>query len=393
MTSKLTAPLLLATVHAGAFAAPERVMEAPNAVVAITGKELEKLSASRDLAGVLARLPCGRQTVPTFLPPPANNPAGASSLTCVRPDDIRMVDVLREHNRARAAFGSQPLVWDLDLARGASFYAAQMPARGLVHSPRDSRPRDVRENLQKGLRGQSGVGMTSIWVGESRLFMPGVFPNVSRNGDWASVAHYTQMVWPTTTRVGCGAFPDRQFEWVVCRYSPPGNRDGTVIAPLPPMVMTIAEGSAPANSSTPIPPLGLPKLPIGGGMTQIDPPPGPPPPPPPPPTARDPAPDGDEARHPLRNYFMTALDDHRKALNDGYLNGQADALARMHYALQELLKRLRTARKLGGTGIPGVKPADIQKLIDDLNKLYREANEASRPRPAPRQSVEGEERG
>jgi hypothetical protein len=34
------------------------------------------------------------------------------------------------------------------------------------------------------------------------------------------------MVWSTTREVGCGFASGRQFEALVCRYSPPGNRDG-----------------------------------------------------------------------------------------------------------------------------------------------------------------------
>ena len=44
-----------------------------------------------------------------------------------------------------------------------------------------------------------------------------------------AVGHYTQIVWKNTTKVGCGianSLTDRGGEWVVCRYSPPGNYVG-----------------------------------------------------------------------------------------------------------------------------------------------------------------------
>jgi hypothetical protein len=33
------------------------------------------------------------------------------------------------------------------------------------------------------------------------------------------------MVWPTTTRVGCAIFA-ADWDYLICRYSPPGNIDG-----------------------------------------------------------------------------------------------------------------------------------------------------------------------
>ena len=41
-----------------------------------------------------------------------------------------------------------------------------------------------------------------------------------------AVGHYTQIVWKDTTKVGCAkAHSQTDFggDWIVCRYSPPGN--------------------------------------------------------------------------------------------------------------------------------------------------------------------------
>lgn len=61
------------------------------------------------------------------------------------------------------------------------------------------------------------------WAREKRLFRPGVFPSVSRNGRWSEVAHYTQIVWPGTARVGCAVHRAPGWDYLICRYSPPGN--------------------------------------------------------------------------------------------------------------------------------------------------------------------------
>ncbi len=70
--------------------------------------------------------------------------------------------------------------------------------------------------------------LARMWIDEKRLLEPGLFPAVSRTGQWEDVAHYTQMVWPTTTRVGCAIFA-ADWDYLICRYSPPGNIDGKPI--------------------------------------------------------------------------------------------------------------------------------------------------------------------
>jgi hypothetical protein len=67
--------------------------------------------------------------------------------------------------------------------------------------------------------------MMQSWTGEKRYFHAGYFPNVC-DGDWTQCAHYSQVIWPTTTDLGCGWSKGSGFEWVVCRYSPGGNKDG-----------------------------------------------------------------------------------------------------------------------------------------------------------------------
>jgi hypothetical protein len=71
--------------------------------------------------------------------------------------------------------------------------------------------------------------MVAEWTAEKRNFNPGPFPNVSRTGNWADVAHYTQMIWKTTTRIGCAIHTEGGWDYLICRYSPPGNADGKVV--------------------------------------------------------------------------------------------------------------------------------------------------------------------
>jgi hypothetical protein len=137
--------------------------------------------------------------------------------------------LLDAHNRERALVGAPPLQWDADLAAHAASYGPVLASlRHLVHSPREGRPGE-RENLAMAWHGtMTAQQLVNMWSSEKQLLRPGLFPAVSRTGQWEDVAHYTQMVWPTTTRVGCAIFAV-DWDYLICRYSPPGNIDGKPI--------------------------------------------------------------------------------------------------------------------------------------------------------------------
>jgi hypothetical protein len=132
--------------------------------------------------------------------------------------------LLAIHNRARTELGAPPLLWDSRLARAAASYGPQLAARGrLAHSAIAARP-GQGENLWMGTRGAYSIEeMAGGWAAEKSLFRPGIFPDVSRNGKWGDVAHYTQIIWRGTTRVGCAIHKSRDWDFLICRYAPPGN--------------------------------------------------------------------------------------------------------------------------------------------------------------------------
>jgi hypothetical protein len=134
--------------------------------------------------------------------------------------------ILAVHNAERAAHGEAPLTWDPSLEAGAASYAAGLAFTGAFqHSDRHARP-GIGENLWEGSRGYYSLEqMIGGWASEKRVFVPGIFPAVSRTGNWEDVGHYTQMVWPTTTRVGCALASGRN-DVLVCRYASAGNIDG-----------------------------------------------------------------------------------------------------------------------------------------------------------------------
>jgi hypothetical protein len=134
------------------------------------------------------------------------------------------------HNAERLRVGAPLLRWDEGLAAGAQRYANELAALGaLRHSAKATRPGEG-ENLWMGTAGAFSPGqMVGGWASERQLFRPGIFPNVSSNGNWAAVGHYTQMIWRTTEKVGCAVGRSPRIDVLVCRYFPSGNVMGRAV--------------------------------------------------------------------------------------------------------------------------------------------------------------------
>ena len=132
--------------------------------------------------------------------------------------------MLLAHNLERQSVNVIPMTWDRRLAFDADAHAAELAGNGHWGHSSPDRRMGQGENLWMGTRAAFGlVDMFAAWSSEKRMFRPGVFPNVSRNGSWNGVGHYTQIVWPTTTRVGCGLRSSAHWDYLVCRYSSPVN--------------------------------------------------------------------------------------------------------------------------------------------------------------------------
>ena len=159
--------------------------------------------------------------------PSPNWPAPAD-----RGDPILRSSALRLHNQARQQFGVAPVAWSDVLAAEAMGHAQYMARTGIYgHDQTPGRRKKMGENLWRGQRGVFSFDvMVQVLVDEARLFRPGPFPNNSANGNWVAVAHYTQIVWPTTTEIGCALASSATTDYFVCRYAPTGNKDGVYLA-------------------------------------------------------------------------------------------------------------------------------------------------------------------
>src|ERR1700739_300721 len=165
--------------------------------------------------------------------PAANTTAAAAPAANTTAADVNTI--LQIHNSERAAVGVQPLVWSDKLAADAKSWADHLAS--LPPLPPDDgwtslggKPQLVHaasgegENLWAGgANFFSTAHMVQSWVSEKNNWNGGTFPSGCASGKVCD--HYTQMVWRTTTNVGCATAIGNQgkFEFLVCRYSPPGN--------------------------------------------------------------------------------------------------------------------------------------------------------------------------
>ncbi len=140
---------------------------------------------------------------------------------------------LKTHNDARDAASKQhshsrsSLVWDAHLEAEAAKWAQHLATdnKGLHHSTGDQRP-GQGENLYWMSGGGDGDMLASGsqgWVDECKSY----HGEKIGEGNFGSYGHYTQVIWPATTRVGVAeAKSSDGGKFVVGRYSAPGNFTG-----------------------------------------------------------------------------------------------------------------------------------------------------------------------
>lgn len=181
-------------------------------------------------AAVIVRLhDCGEASTPvpaepaqpeTVSPPPVSGAGVAIA-------DSFALDIVAAHNRYRAEVGAVDLTWSPNLAATAQTWANQLAAENrFYHSDRSQR-QGAGENLATG--GPPGAfsptALVDLWGAEQQYFIPGqpFSDRISNTGRWQDVGHYTQIIWRTTTEVGCGLATTPSRDILVCHYNPPGN--------------------------------------------------------------------------------------------------------------------------------------------------------------------------
>ena len=131
------------------------------------------------------------------------------------------------HNKVRKDVGVPPLEWSTELAAFAQLWANKLAEGGckLEHRPSSGKWAQLYgENIYFGTAASlTTLDASKAWYGEIKDFTSG---KLTIN-NFTKVAHYTQMVWRTTSKVGIAkaACPTRGTI-IVANYSPMGNYMG-----------------------------------------------------------------------------------------------------------------------------------------------------------------------
>ncbi|GEQ71357.1 hypothetical protein JCM33374_g5040 [Metschnikowia sp. JCM 33374] len=123
--------------------------------------------------------------------------------------------ILNEHNIKRALHGVNSLTWDSTLAQFAANYAANSFSCDNVQLIHSGGP--YGENLAAGYVG--GAAPVDAWYDEIRDY------DFSNPGFSEATGHFTQVVWASTTKVGCAQVTCNNAwqQYTICEYSPAGN--------------------------------------------------------------------------------------------------------------------------------------------------------------------------
>ncbi|MCA2962109.1 MAG: hypothetical protein IOD12_17795 [Silvanigrellales bacterium] len=188
-------------------------------------------------------LSCGDATSATSQPEDAGVSRGTPASTASQAQATRVLapwqkEALDAHNAARAkeSSGLQALAWNAGLGAFAQAWADELKTKGCApaHRPAHARTfegKRVGENIywqsrggfgEVGSFGADGTQVSNAWASEkpswnfaSKSCAPG-----------AVCGHYTQMVWKTTTTLGCGRAACEASEVWVCNYLAAGNYVG-----------------------------------------------------------------------------------------------------------------------------------------------------------------------
>jgi hypothetical protein len=131
------------------------------------------------------------------------------------------------HNKVRKDVGVPPLQWSTELSAFAQLWANKLASDGckLEHRPGNGQWAQLYgENIYFGTaKGLSALDASKAWYNEIKDYTG----EKLTLKNLAKVAHYTQMVWRTTTKVGiASASCPSGATIIVANYSPMGNYMG-----------------------------------------------------------------------------------------------------------------------------------------------------------------------
>jgi uncharacterized protein YkwD len=175
-------------------------------IAACGGSQRENLGSNANPRRVSSQSAGSQTQTQTQIQIQAQTPANAGG------GDIASI-ALNKHNQLRAAHCVAPLQWDARLASTAQAWANNCK---FEHSSNG-----LGENLAIGTSGYFPPDtQVQNWYDEIKDY------NFSNGGFSMQTGHFTQVIWRSTTHVGCGVAQCSGQDLLVCNYSPPGNYQG-----------------------------------------------------------------------------------------------------------------------------------------------------------------------
>ncbi len=161
----------------------------------------------------------------------SNKPPANPVVTNPTANSINSQQILSAHNAYRSELGLPSLTWSEELATFAQAWANELANnRGcqLIHRPYESNSpwsQQYGENIFSGSSpSYTFLDAVKSWGSEKKDFDRKTRKCI---GEWYTCGHYTQIIWKSTTQVGCALArcPDGSVI-VVCNYNPAGNMTG-----------------------------------------------------------------------------------------------------------------------------------------------------------------------
>ncbi|XP_020606355.1 Golgi-associated plant pathogenesis-related protein 1-like [Orbicella faveolata] len=124
-------------------------------------------------------------------------------------------ECLDNHNELRAQHGAPALKWSAKLASDCEKWAKEL----LRNNKLEHSSGDYGENLAFASGYElTGAGATKMWYDEIKDY------NFNNPGSFGGTGHFTQVVWAGSLEMGVAkAGEETGSQYVVARYSPPGN--------------------------------------------------------------------------------------------------------------------------------------------------------------------------
>jgi len=140
--------------------------------------------------------------------------------TSIQGLDGPLKQTLKKHNKYRTKHGVEKLTWDEEVAEFAQTWCDNLAANDKFEHSKGS---GYGENLYKmwgsGDDPAAGAGKKAAikWYKEIKEY------DWEKPGFTMATGHFTQVVWKSSTKLGCGISTKESSAWVCCNYSPPGN--------------------------------------------------------------------------------------------------------------------------------------------------------------------------